>query len=248
MPPTTRLTREFDRLYGRAAGPLHDGAERTRVCILGLAGPSQWAPLGAVWRGVQADLELPAPAIVVNGADGLQLWFSMLEPLPAAQAQAFLEALRRRYLAELPPHRLSLLTASVPAATPALVPGAQAAEDRWSAFVAADLAPIFEDTPWLDLPPGDAGQAELLSRLQSIAPDNLARAWAVLQPWAGKPGPEAGAVDAAASSAATVTNPSSPAANPAAWQFLHQVMNDASLPLAQRIEAAKALLPFAPPA
>lgn len=234
---TTRLTREFDRLYGRAAGPSPGEAEGTRVLILELAKPAQWAPLGALWQGVQVDLELPAPAIAVNGADGLQLWFSVLEPLPAAQAQAFLEALRRRYLAELPAHRLSLLTVAVPASTPAMVPVLTGADDRWSAFVAADLAPIFEDTPWLDMPPGDAGQAELLSRLQSIQPSAMARAWAALQPEHRNPSP----VTAVASMATHATNPS-------AWHFLHQVMNDPNTPLAQRIEAAKALLPFAPPA
>jgi hypothetical protein len=34
------------------------------------------------------------------------------------------------------------------------VPVLREASQAWSAFVAPDLAAIFEDTPWLDLPPG----------------------------------------------------------------------------------------------
>ena len=53
--------------------------------VLELTGPADWDVLSAVWRGVQADLELPAPAIAVSGTDGLQLWFSLEAPVPAAQ-------------------------------------------------------------------------------------------------------------------------------------------------------------------
>lgn len=55
--------------------------------------PAAWAMRRG---GVQADLALPAPAIAVNGSDACQRWFSLVEPLPAPQAAAFLDALRRR--------------------------------------------------------------------------------------------------------------------------------------------------------
>jgi hypothetical protein len=242
MPDTTapsRLAREFRRLYGQAPAPAPapaaDTAGGVRALVLEVARPAEWQPLGALWKGVQADLGLPAPAIAANGHDGLQLWFSLAEPLAAAQAHAFLEGLRLRYLADLPQHRVALMTAPVPPQVPARVSAAPPADDRWSAFVAADLAPIFEETPWLDLAPSEEGQADLLSRLGSIQAAPLAAAWARLQP---KPIEKWPALAQAPGSTA----------HPQAGQFLLTVMNDDTAPLALRVEAAKALLPFGPPA
>ena len=59
----------------------------------------------------------------------------------------------------------------------AVIPAEPDRPEHWSAFVAPDLAPIFNDTPWLDLPPNLEGQAELLARLVSISPDE----WEVAQ-------------------------------------------------------------------
>ena len=39
-------------------------------------------------HAVQADLALPAPAIAVTGSDGVQLWFSLVQPVQPGQAQA----------------------------------------------------------------------------------------------------------------------------------------------------------------
>ena len=113
-----RLQAEFHRLYLPPSpdGRSHDfgepgliGAEgRMRAMVLGLARPADWPELSALWRGVQADLELPAPAIAVNGVDGYQLWFSLSEPVPVAQAHAFLDALRQRYLGTIAPDRLAM--------------------------------------------------------------------------------------------------------------------------------------------
>ena len=82
-----RLNTELRRLYlvshaedvdTGAAPPALVGREgQVRALVLGLARPADWSALSAVWQGVQADLELPAPAIAVAGTDGLQLWFSL---------------------------------------------------------------------------------------------------------------------------------------------------------------------------
>jgi hypothetical protein len=131
---------------------------------MGLCAPWCWSDqtrrliASTVWRGVQTDLELPAPAIAVSGVDGYQLWFSLAEPVSVAQASAFLEALRGRYLSQVAPGRLAMRPA-VDAASPdnirhaLLVPALQPATGQWSAFVAPDLAAIFAEEPWLDLPP-----------------------------------------------------------------------------------------------
>ena len=77
-----RLQRELHRLYGQKVaaieGPLGLGLDAVhpidtpgpvRTMVLELARPANWAPLSAVWQGVQTDLDLPAPAIAVNGSD-----------------------------------------------------------------------------------------------------------------------------------------------------------------------------------
>lgn len=98
-----RLQQELRRLYAPQADArldldldargLVDAQGRVRAMVLELARPANWAALSAIWGGVRADLALPAPAIAVNGSDGCQLWFSLLEPVPVPQAEAFLDLL-----------------------------------------------------------------------------------------------------------------------------------------------------------
>ena len=176
-----RLQQELQRLYGPPAGAslgldldargLVDEPGRVRAMVLELARPADWAALSAVWGGVQADLGLPAPAIAVNGSDGFQLWFSLLEPLPVPRAAAFLDALRRRYLGDIAPARVTMLPAldAAPARLPLhawQVPALQADSGLWSAYVASDLVTMFADEPGLDMPPNPDGQAQLLEPLK----------------------------------------------------------------------------------
>lgn len=245
MPAMTRLTSELHRLYiphpavgqpaGNPAPSLIDAHGQVRAMVLELARPADWRVLSAVWQGVQADLALPAPAIAVSGTDGFQLWFSLAQPVPAAQAWAFLDGLRARYLQGIRPERLRLLPrvegASVVHAP--LIPAPQTDPDQWSAFVAPDLAPVFADTPWLDIPPGRDGQADVLASLRCIQPADFQQALAQLEP--------------AAAQEAVETTVSTPAPSPFGTgsdprRFLLAVMNDETVALALRIEAAKALL------
>ena len=213
-----RLQAERDRLY-RAED---DG--RVRALVLALARPADWAALGRVWQGVQTDLGWPAPGIAVSGTDACQLWFSLAEQVSAAEAYALLEHLRTRYLADIPPHRVELLPSLDGARSAPVIPTLQADGEVWSAYIAPDLAPVFAETPWLDIRPGSEGQAELLSRLASIRAAEYRAALPVVP------------ADAAATSmpGAGFTDPR---------QFLLSVMNDAQVEMALRIEAAKALLP-----
>ena len=156
------------------------------------------------------------------------------------QAHAFLEALRARYLNQIEPARIKLRPAlDAPDSQPdwyaGMVPAQQAQADQWSAFVAPDLAPVFAETPWLDIPPSPDGQADLLSSLRSIKPDDWQTALARLQPAPAlkRPAP------ASTSPSAEPTQPC-----PDARRFLQGVMNDETVALALRIEAAKALLPY----
>lgn len=233
---------------------LVDAPGRVRALVLQLARPADWSALSRVWQGVQVDLGWPAPAIAVSGTDGYQLWFSLTQAVPVAQARAVLDALQIRYLGDIAAARVDqwpVPDASAPQgvqhARP--VPAEPERPEQWSAFVAPDLAPVFNGTPWLDLPPNLEGQADLLSRLASISPTEWDGAQALL----GVTTPALSTTSTAAApehhapvtSAATGYSPSSPQTDPR--RFLLDVMNNETIEMHLRIEAAKAMLPFAPP-
>lgn len=226
-----RLRSERERLFG----PGENG--QVRALVLALARPADWEVLGRVWKGVQDELGWPAPGIAVSGTDACQLWFSLADPLPPAQAHALLERLRLRYLAEVPAHRVELIPSADGERQVPRIPAALG-EEAWSAYVAPDLAPVFAETPWLDVPPRAEGQAELLSRLRPIS----AAECAVLLPEvaARAAAPTAASPAASAPAAATASVFTDPQA------FLLQVMNDERVEMALRIEAAKALLGASP--
>jgi len=249
----SRLQIEFRRLFVATEAASTDAAidmsdlvdsqGRVRALVLELARPADWQQLADVWKGVQTELDLPAPAIAVNGTDGMQLWFSVEAPLDVARAHAFLDGLRLRYLAAVKPDRVSLMAGadSAWAASIGLSSSASAPLETngcWPAFVAPDLAPIFSETPWLDLPPGEEGQTRLLASVKSIKPELFDAALARLRAWAAAEAPAAVAMGAGPRDGG-----SSAACHPDAKRFLLSVMNDEAAPLALRIEAAKALLP-----
>lgn len=213
---------------------------------LGLSGPGAWATLSRVWQGVQADLDLPAPGIAVCGEAGYQLWFALAQPVPVREAEAFLSGLGRRYLADVPAHRIAASVAAPGGADAARMPPAEIAPGRWSAFVAPDLAGLFDEEPWLDLPPTDEAQADLLSRLQPIAPAEWKTACDQLLPGdALVPSGMPQASAAPQGRALTVAPAAAPAVQQDPRRFLLEVMNDPAVDLRLRIEAAKALLPYA---
>ena len=236
-----RLDTELNRLYlggllfaqGDAQDlSLVDARGRVRALVLEVVRPAGWDVLSRAWQGVQSELELPAPAIAVSGTDGLQLWFSLEASIETARAHDFLEALRERYLADVPASRVRLLPdPAEPGRHAPLVPRLQTSGDAWSAFVAPDLVAIFSETPWLDVEPGEEGQAALLRGLQSIKPAAFEAVLVRLR------------ADARAPQAPTGTTPVVAASSEdEPRRFLLRVMNDESVPLALRIEAAKALL------
>ena len=240
-----RLQTELERLYlGGLVFAQADAQElsladtrgRVRALVLELAQPTGWDALSEVWHGVQMELELPAPGIAVSGRDGLQLWFSIETAIPASQAHAFLEALRVRFLAHVAPARVRLWpTLDEPVRHAALVPALQADTGNWSAFVAPDLAAVFSETPWLDVEPGEEGQAALLRGLKPIKPAAFDAALAGMRATA--PHAPAGTPTPAPATAAAIEGGTD---DPR--RFLLRVMNDENVALALRIEAAKALL------
>lgn len=229
-----RLQSELQRLY---LPPQAAASGQARAMMLGVAGSDSWVLLAPVWQAVQAELALPAPGIAVSGADAHQLWFSLAEPVPLARAAAFLEGLRRRHLAGVPPRRVALAPVEAAPQLPAVPPG-QVAPGRWSAFVTQDLAALFAEEHWLDLEPTHEAQADLLSRLHCMRPADFQRALDLLTATEASAGTEG----------AGAANDAGAAPRPAQHQdprrFLLEVMNDRGIELHLRIEAAKALLPY----
>jgi hypothetical protein len=247
MPRMTRLQDQYQRLYlhpasSAAEAPGLLGPQgQVRALVLALGRPADWATLVPVWRGVQADLAWPAPGIAVNGADAFELWFSLAQPVPLSEAVALLRGLQQRYLPGIRPERVRLWpTAEArPWAAP-LIPALQAPE-RWSAFVAPDLAAVFGgDDPSLDFEPGADAQAELLARLRPVSPAELDAARALFAP--GEPAAAAPPAHAAAMAGAPGATPGIATSQQDPRAFLLAVMNDPAVPLALRIEAAKGLL------
>ena len=255
------LDTELDRLFAVAPGTspmsLADAAGRTRALVLEVVQPTGWDALAPLWQGVQAEFDLPAPAIAVSGTDGLQLWFSLESAVEPAQGHAFLDALRARFLPDVPPARVRLLPdPAQPGRQPAMVPALQVNCTDWSAWVAPELAVMFTDTPWLDIEPVDDGQAALLRPLRSIKAAEFDAALVRVREPASRgsappraPADAAAPASAAASAPAAVPTPAVPVARGASTpgddprHFLLRVMNDERIDMALRIEAAKALLP-----
>jgi hypothetical protein len=219
---------------------------------LELARPADWTALSTLWQGVQAELGLPAPAIAVSGIDGFQLWFSLAEPVPVAQACAFLESLRLRYLSQVTTDRITMrpfIDGSMPqkAVHAALVPKLREETGRWSAFVASDLAAIFADEPWLDLPPSPEAQSNVLARLECIKLADFKVAFdrikPVVQGLSAQPDCGANGMIDERNRDEAISSPSQ-GMGMDPQRFLLGVMNDPAVELHLRIEAAKALLPY----
>lgn len=241
----TRFNAEFSRLYGvpdQAPSVQEHALAPVKVMVLELARPADWAVLSSVWRAVQSDLELPAPAIAVSGNDGLQLWFSVAQAVPASEAADFLAALRQQYLAAISESRLGLYPSRAglvvgKGGLARAVPAVDAHTGHWSAFVSADLVSVFGDEPWLDIPPNRDQQADILSRLMPMP----LPAWReALLRLAAAQHPSASAVVPASAQ----VPPAGDAREQGPRAFLMQVMHDPTVALRDRVEAAKALLPY----
>jgi len=90
-------------LAGDLALPLAPGDtdDSVRVLVVDFRRAADWPQVLQLHRCLQEELGLPAPAIAVTGGAGFQLWLSLAEAQPRAQAERFLAGLSRRYLAEL---------------------------------------------------------------------------------------------------------------------------------------------------
>jgi hypothetical protein len=207
--------------------------------VLELHKPAKPAYLLEVWRAVQRDLGLPPPALAISGMDAYQVWFATSAQLKPAQAFDFLSGLCNRYLSELPGESMRIwpqpaADASGQASADAMeVPPKKLADGRWSAFVLPSLIEMFEDEPWLEIEPGVDAQADLLARVEPFGIDEFNAALQLLSPEKIQVPATMPVRQAAAEAAASAAR---------AREFLLSVMDDQSLAIDLRVQAAVALL------
>ncbi len=252
IPSKDRLALELERLYGRFAGANTEIADTsiTRVMVLEVARPADWALLAPVWHSFVNDWKLPPPAIAVNGVDGIQLWFSVSNPFSAQIGHQFLDGLVAHFLPDVSVNRIGcmpMLAAETTDFQPGflVIPRNLSGTDRWSAFITRDLAAVFGEEPWVDVPPQRDQQADMLSRLGSMTPDQFDYVLAKLS--------QSHSVKIEALSLTPSTR-QAPESTPSAelgpegqitpTEFLCAAMNNTSLPMSERIAAASALLPY----
>ena len=101
------------------------------------------------------------------------------------------------------------------------------------------MGSMFVGEPWLDLPPNRNQQADLLAGCQRIGKADFMRALALLQPL-----DDLAVHDTAGKASAPASTLSLRGEFTDPRQFLLAVMNDPQASAEQRIDAAKALLPY----
>jgi len=233
----TRLQSELERLFrvpDAAAEELAllDGNGRVATLVVGFARSRDWPTVAALLGSLQETLGLPLPAVAVDGKAGFQLWLPLAEPIAPETATRFLAALRRQFLGDIADHDLALLpTASGPERV-RRIPALSTDSGRWSTFIDPTMGAMFADEGGLDFEPNPDRQADQLAAITPIEPADFAHALALLT--ANPPADQGQETSAAhASIGGGYSEPR---------DFLMAVMNDASVPLGLRIEAAKALL------
>lgn len=234
-----------ESLAGRGSAVLDpvgpDGMVKALAVVFEKA--ADWEEAERLYRGVQEELDLPAPAISIAARGGYQVWFSLAEAVPAKQARDFLDGIRLRFLADLPPARLQFRPeTSGERGFIELAPALHEGSGKWSAFIDPAMGSMFADEPGLEMAPSPDRQADLLAGCESIKPGDFLKVLSILQP----PGGQGEAAPALRDEAPARRSPGltvgSNFSDPRS--FLLAVMNDPSASAGQRIKAAKALLPY----
>ncbi len=228
--------------------------DTVRTIVIGITDPKNWVRVAAVYQGIQEDLELPAPAVSVSPVEGFQLWFSLTKAVPANQAANFTNALRRKYLSDLPSPQIRQWPEALDSRCRLpLVPSYHETAQKWSAFIDPTMGGMFIDDAGLEISPGMDRQADMLSGIKSIKAEDFVRAMGLLESDAeSKTTPEKSLTDrevnhsdGIGSDNAGIRSPlnvGSNFSNPKS--FLLAVMNDPKVSGKLRIRAAKALLPY----
>lgn len=136
---------------------------------------AHWTLLCDVANALQAELDLPAPAVSVSGTDGYGLWLSLATPVAPALAQEFVSLLR---LAWFPDIKVASDGASTLVALP---PYLHPDSAKWAAFIHPGMGASFADESGLEMAPPLSGQVAFLEGLQPIDAAQFADALALLR-------------------------------------------------------------------
>ena len=231
-----RLQREFGRLFGAPDASaesieLIDGDGRVTMLVVVIARSRDWQALAGLLDGLQEILGLQRPVVAVDGKAGFQVWLPLAEPVAPDVAVSFLLAVRRQFLGDIADADLALLPMLGGATRVRRIPALSAQSERWSAFIDPTMGSMFAEGGGLDFEPNPDRQAELLASVSPVEAADFVRALAVLS-----------ATDATAPASAEGSNVAAIGRYSEPRDFLLAVMNDANVPLALRVEAAKALL------
>ncbi|WP_377705571.1 hypothetical protein [Pseudoduganella sp. UC29_71] len=182
LPGNAQQDELIQRLQGQSGAPITLAAGgMTRAIVIafpklpGSVEAQHWSLLCGVANALQTELKLPAPAVSISGDSGYGLWLSLANPVPVAQAQAFLGLLHAAYFPEAD---LAAEAAGTPVELP---PCLHPDSGKWAAFINPGLGASFADESGLDMAPPHAGQAALLDGLDSITDEQLRYALARLQ-------------------------------------------------------------------
>lgn len=135
-----------------------------------------WTRLCEVAHALQANYGFPAPGVSISAASGFRLWLSFEVPVPASEAQQFLERLRDLAFPDL-------VVAPDAATRPVELPPCRNPDTgRWAAFIHPGMGASFVDEPGLDMAPPAPAQAAFLEQLETIDPQQFRAALAALQP------------------------------------------------------------------
>jgi hypothetical protein len=130
--------------------------------VFGDGESGHWDRLCVVANALQAELGLPAPAVSIDGASAYRLWLSLETPVPAAEAQDFLELLRQSYF---PQTEVAPDAATAPVYLP---PCLNPRSGKWAAFIHPGMGASFAEESGLEMAPPLAGQVGFLESLDSI--------------------------------------------------------------------------------
>ena len=217
-----------------------------RTMVIGFARAGDWSHVASLCQVIQGDLEWPVPALSVSPKKGFQVWLSLAEPVVPEQAEAFLNALRHKYLSEIPLSRVTLQpSADDSAGVVALVPSYRQACQKWSAFIDPSMGSMFADELGLEMAPNLERQADMLASLKSITTRDFQRVLRLLHADVavgvsyaeGELPPNT--IERQSKSELRLSNHFTDPET-----FLLAVMNDSSVSIAERIHAAEALLPY----
>lgn len=152
-----------------------DGTRTARALVLDFPREPDgrhWQRLCDVANALQQELQLPAPAVSVNGGNHYSLWLSFEQPLPLDQLRQFHALLHRSLFSEV---ETSLGVTQVE-----LPPCLHRATDLWAAFINPAMGASLADDLGLELPPPLAAQAAFLASVERITPEQYAHALQVL--------------------------------------------------------------------